>query len=122
MTKELNTMLEGQTGLDAGTYKKLFVEMLNVEPAVSNQLSAGKQTMKGKDTATVEMQRRYPAGSDASKTDQVRTINTLTLTHTKNGWKIFRLDSAAQPVVAAPSPLPRSAPQGMVPAAGSEKH
>lgn len=121
LTHEMNTMLAGQSGLDQGTYKKLFVEMLNVEPSVSKTLSVGKETMKGKDTATVEMRRSFPADSASDKKTETRAINTLTLAKTPDGWKIYRLDSAAQPVVAAPPPLPPRAPQGMVPAAGADK-
>lgn len=120
LTKEMNTMLAGQKGLDQATYKTLFVEMLNVEPSVSKNLSVGKETMKGKETATVEM-RRFTPDPDG-KGGQTRTINTLTLTKTKAGWKIYRLDSAAQPVTPAAAPLPPRAPQGMVPAAGADKH
>jgi hypothetical protein len=119
LTKEMNKMLAGQQGLDSATYKKLFVEMLTVEPTVSKNLSVGKETMKGADRATVEMKRYFPAGSDNAKTGQTRTINTLSLAKTSKGWKIYRLDSAQRATVAAPM-APR-APQGMVPAAGAEK-
>jgi hypothetical protein len=119
LTKEMNKMLAGQQGLDAATYKKLFVEMLTVEPSVSKNLSVGKETMKGADKATVEMKRFFPAGSDNTTSGQTRTINTLTLAKTSKGWKIYRLDSAQQATVAAP--MPPRAPQGMVPAAGADK-
>jgi hypothetical protein len=120
---EMNKLIPDGKGLDAATYKTLLVETLNVEPAVSTNLRVGQETKKGADTSAVEMRRLFPSGSGKSGTNQVRTINVLTLGKEKNGlWRIFRLDSAGQP---APTPVaqptvPR-APQGMVPAAGSDK-
>lgn len=121
LTKEMNTMLAGQQGLPETTYRQLFVEMLNVEPSVSKDLSVGKETMKGKDKATVEMRRYFSPDSGGPNAGKTVTINTLTLSKTGDGWKIYRLDSAAQPVAATPAPLPPRAQQGMVPAAGSDK-
>jgi hypothetical protein len=120
---EMNKLIPDGKGLDAATYKTLLVETLNVEPAVSTNLRVGKETKKGPDTATVEMRRVFPAGSGKSGPNQIRTINVLSLGKEKNGlWRIFRLDSAGQPVPApASKPMVPRAPQGMVPAAGSDK-
>jgi hypothetical protein len=119
---EMNKLIPDGKGLDAATYKTLLVETLNVEPAVSNNLRVGQETKKGADTATVEMRRVFPSGSGKSATNQVRTINVLTLGKEKDAlWRIFRLDSAGQAApTAAPKPMVPRAPQGMVPAAGAE--
>lgn len=119
---EMNKLIPDGKGLDAKTYKTLLVETLNVEPAVSNNLRVGQETKKGANTATVEMRRVFPSGSGKSGTSQVRTINVLTLGREKDGWRIFRLDSAGQPAsAAAPKPMVPRAPQGMVPAAEPAK-
>lgn len=120
---EMNKLIPDGKGLDAATYKTLLVETLNVEPAVSINLRVGQETKKGADTATVEMRRLFPSGSGKSATNQVRTINVLSLGKEKNGlWRIFRLDSAGQPAPApASKPMVPRAPQGMVPAAEPTK-
>lgn len=120
---EMNKLIPDGKGLDSATYKTLLVETLNVEPAVSNNLRVGKETKKGADTATVEMRRLFPSGSGKSATNQIRTINVLSLGKEKNGvWRIFRLDSAGQPAPAPVSkPMVPRAPQGMVPAAEPAK-
>lgn len=116
-TDEMNKLLPGEKGLDAGTYKTLLVETLDVEKEISANLRVGPEVKKGANTATVEMRRVYPSGSGG--TNQTRTINILSLAKEKDGWRIFRLDSA-QPVTVPPPPV-QQAPQGMVPAAGSER-
>lgn len=111
---EMNKMISGQ-GLDAATYKTLLVETLDVEKSVSANLRVGPEAKKGANAATVEVRRVYPSG--AGDANQVRTIHILTLSHEKDGWKIIRLDPPQQPASAPPI---RQAPQGMVPAAGTE--
>ncbi|HEY3268328.1 MAG TPA: hypothetical protein VGM37_15520 [Armatimonadota bacterium] len=116
---EMNKLIPGEKGLDAGTYRTLLVETLDVEPAVSTNLRVGKETAKGADVATVEMRRVFPSGSGKTATNQVKTINILSLGKEKDGWRIFRLDSAQTVSVPPPTPAVPRAPQGMVPAAGS---
>jgi hypothetical protein len=120
---EMNKLIPDGKGLDASTYKTLLVETLSVEKSVSENLRVGQETKKGPDTATVEMRRVFPSGSGKSVASQVKTINVLSLGKAKDSlWRIFRLDSANQPAAAAaPKPMVPHAPQGMVPAAGTEK-
>lgn len=116
--KEMNSLIPDSKGLEAATYKTLLVETLDVPEDVSKNLRVGKQTMKGKDNATVQMERMFPSGTDKSASGQYKPINVLSLYRTAAGWKIYRLDSAQETVVTPPPPA--RAPQGMVPAADGD--